>query len=80
MNTKQDQTNEQRQGPIRVPAKVLKGLEAVRLDGAVNMLDRLGVQRRAYELERFETVIWIEENPGLYARAIFQGLEEEPSE
>jgi hypothetical protein len=80
MKPNQSQSEEQPTGPVIIPARVLAGLEAIRLDGSFNMLDRPGVQRRAYELEYYETGLWIEDNPGLYARAIFQGVEAKPSE
>ncbi len=62
---------------VTVPAEVLKGLEHVRRSGKTNMLDRLTVQYLAYHAEYFETVLWIEDNPRLYAEGIFSGFEAE---
>ena len=60
--------------PIRVPANVFNGIEAVRLSGKTNMLDAPMVQRLAFDMEHFETVVWMEEHPDLYKRAIFAGF------
>lgn len=62
---------------IPVPADVLEGLEAVRLSGKTNMLDAPMVQTLAFEMEYFKTVLWIQDNPDLYARGIFAGFEVE---
>jgi hypothetical protein len=42
--------------------KILDQLEKVRNDGRVNMLDMMGVQRAAYDMELFTLVTFIEEN------------------
>jgi hypothetical protein len=63
------------QSKVPVPADVMEGLEAVRLSGKTNMLDAPMVQRLAYEMDYFETVLWIEEHPDLYRIGIFVGFE-----
>jgi hypothetical protein len=65
---------EQRE-PVRLPAEVFEGLEDVRRSGRANMHDRYTVQRLAYELGHHATVLWIEENPRLYARGMLYGFE-----
>jgi len=62
---------------VRVPEAVLEGLEGVRRTGLTNMLDRNAVQYWADHFEYFETVVWIEDNPKLYAEGIFRGFEAE---
>ncbi|NLN75190.1 MAG: DUF5049 domain-containing protein [Armatimonadetes bacterium] len=63
--------------PVRVPKAVWHGIEAVRISGKTNMLDFLMVQCLAFDMEYFETVIWMEDNPDLYTRGIFAGFEVE---
>ncbi len=57
--------------PVRVPANVLEGLQAVqrRLAGEAHlrMLDRMAVQVWAMEMGYSETARWIGEHPQLYA-------------
>ncbi len=59
---------------IEVPAKVLTGLEAVRLSGKTNMLDAPRVIELAFEMGHTEAALWVHDNRGLYSRAIFQGF------
>ena len=61
-------------GPVRVPDRVLRGLEAVRLAGARVMLDRMAVQVRAMEMGYSETAHWIAEHPGPYAAGVLRGF------
>lgn len=67
----------ERANPVKVPETVWQGIEAVRLSGKTNMLDAPMVQRLAFDMEYFETVIWMEDNPELYACGIFAGFEVE---
>ena len=59
---------------IRVPAKVLDGIEAVRQSGLVNMLDRNGVAEVAHALGLPAVADWVLAEPGQYARGIFRGF------
>lgn len=63
--------------PVKVPQAVADGLERVRQDGRVNMLDRRGAQYIANDLDEYATVVWIEDHPVEYRRLIFEGLEVE---
>jgi hypothetical protein len=60
---------------VRVAAEIFEGIEAVRLSGLTNMLDRPVVARIAEEMGYEESVRWVREHRDLYARAIFQGFE-----
>jgi len=60
---------------VRVPAEVLEGIEAARLSGAVNMLDRPAVAVIAETMGHHRAAAWIRANPGLYSRAVFEGLD-----
>jgi hypothetical protein len=60
--------------PIRVPAGVLRGLEAVRLTGATNMLDRPRVIEIAEMMGEDETAAWVRANRQSYATGLFQGF------
>lgn len=64
-------------GPVLVPHEVYEGIEAVRLSGLTNMLDRPMVARLAAEMGYPETSRWIQHHRDLYARAIFHGLRAE---
>ena len=58
-----------------VPLAVHIGIEAVRLSGLTNMLDRSRVAEIADEMGFPEAAEWVRENPEhLYARAIFHGI------
>ena len=59
---------------VKVPQAVLDGLEAVRLSGLTNMLDRPVVARLAEAMGFTEAARWIEANRPLYARGIFHGF------
>jgi hypothetical protein len=61
--------------PVRVSREVFEGLEAVRLSGLTNMLDRPAVIRIAAEMGYDASAAWLRENRDLYARGIFQGFE-----
>ncbi|MFC0213865.1 DUF5049 domain-containing protein [Paenibacillus chartarius] len=60
---------------VKVPKKVLEGLEAVRRLGAVNMLDRPGVVHWADKLGYPEAAQWIRDHPKTYAEGVFAGFE-----
>lgn len=49
----------------------------VRESGEVNMLDRKGAQVVANKLERYDLVIWLEDNREDYAKGLFEGFEAE---
>lgn len=55
--------------------KVKEQLLAVRKTGLTNMFDVNAVQRIAYDMDFFELVNFIEENPGAYVRFILLGEE-----
>lgn len=62
---------------IKIPSKVLEGLEAVRRSGVTNMLDYLAV----IDLCRYSgydaAAGWMEANKRLYSRGLFEGFESE---
>jgi hypothetical protein len=60
---------------VRVPADVHEGLEAVRLSGLTNMLDRPAVAQIAAGMGYDACARWVREHRALYARGIFQGFE-----
>ena len=66
--------------PVRipVPALVWQGIDAVRLSGLTNMLDRPEVVRIARELDFTEAAGWIEAHPKKYAEGVFRGFVVEP--
>ena len=61
-------------GPVEVPSDVLEGLEAVRRSGA-HMVERAHVLVLAKRMGYRRTVLWVEEQPGEYARAVSHGFE-----
>jgi hypothetical protein len=63
---------------IPVPAVVWQGIDAVRLSGLTNMLDRPEVARIARELDFSEAAGWIEAHPKEYAEGVFRGFVVEP--
>jgi uncharacterized protein DUF5049 len=62
-------------GPLRTPADVLEGIEAVRLSGITNMLDLERVAELAIEFGHPEAALWIHEHRDLYAQGIVRGFE-----
>jgi len=60
---------------VQVTQAVFDGLEAVRLSGLTNMLDRPAVARIAEEMGHEEAARWVNAHRDLYARAIFHGFE-----
>ncbi len=65
---------------VRVPADVREGLEAVRLSGLTNMLDRPAVARIAAAMGYEACARWVNRNRELYARGVFHGFEADGSE
>jgi hypothetical protein len=63
-----------RLGRVSVPRAVYDGLEAVRLSGLTNMLDRPRVAELADELGFAEAAAWVREDRGRYATAVFRGI------
>lgn len=63
---------------IPVPAVVWQGIDAVRLSGLTNMLDRPEVVRIAGELGFPEAARWIETHPKEYAEGVFRGFVVDP--
>jgi Domain of unknown function (DUF5049) len=61
--------------PVPVAREVFEGIEAVRLSGATNMLDRNWVAELAEAMGFSESARWVREKRDLYARAIFYGFE-----
>ena len=57
-----------------VPQAVHIGIEAVRLSGLTNMLDRPRVAEIADELGFPDAATWVRDNPDLFAKAIFHGM------
>ena len=60
---------------VPVPRMVIEGIEAVRLSGLTNMLDRSRVAEIAEGLGFTETARWIRANTSLYARGVFHGFQ-----
>ncbi|WP_051328133.1 recombinase family protein [Desulfatirhabdium butyrativorans] len=63
---------------IPIPAIVWQGIDAVRLSGQTNMLDRPVVARLAGELGWSDAARWIEEHPKGYAEGVFRGFVVDP--
>ena len=59
---------------VGVPAVVWQGIDAVRLSGLTNMLDRPAVVRIAGELGFPEAARWIETHTKEYAEGVFRGF------
>lgn len=64
-------------GPVRVPRRVLEGIEAVRCSGLTNMLDRPRVANLAASMGFAEASRWVRRHRDLYTRAIFHEFEVE---
>ena len=59
---------------VEVPQKVLDGIMEIRDSGQTNMCDRRTVQVIADQMEFFELVCWIEDNPKDYRIGILRGF------
>jgi len=62
---------------VKVPAKVLEQIMAIRDSGETNMLDRNMVQVIADRENYYELVVWIEDHKDEYGTGIFRGFEAE---
>ena len=60
--------------PVPVSAAVFDGLEAIRLSGASNMLDRPRVIELAEMMGYDETAEWLRTNKRRYAEGVFAGF------
>jgi hypothetical protein len=60
--------------PVAISAEVWMGLEAVRLSGLTNLLDRSRVIRLSRELGFGEAANWVTLHPRAYMLGIFQGF------
>jgi hypothetical protein len=60
---------------VKAPRAVIDGIETLRQTGRTNMMDRRIVQVIANDLELWEVVIWLEDNPKDYGRGLFHGFE-----
>ncbi len=65
---------------VVVPREVLSGLEAVRVSGLTNMLDRPRVAEIAEEMGFDEAAAWVRANRKAYAEGIFNGFAPEGGE
>ena len=65
---------------IPIPSAVWHGVEAVRLSGRTNMLDRPMVVLLIEEMGFSEAARWVREHPEKYAEAIFHGFSVNPEE
>ena len=65
-------------GRIPIPALIWQGVDAVRLSGLTNMLDRPVVARLAGELGWPDAARWIEAHPKEYAEGVFRGFIVDP--
>jgi len=63
---------------VGVPAVVWQGIDAVRLSGLTNMLDRPAVVRIAGELGFPEAAQWVETHSKEYAEGVFRGFVVDP--
>ena len=64
-----------RHAKVSVPARVLDGLEAVRLSGKTNMFDIPIVVNLAVDMGFPHTAIWVSENRSLYCQGLLRGFE-----
>ena len=60
--------------PVSIPAAVYEGLEAVRLSGGTNMLDRPRVIEIAEMMGYDETADWLRANRTAYSEGVFAGF------
>jgi hypothetical protein len=60
---------------VPVSSVVFEGIEAVRLSGRTNMLDRPCVADLAEAMGFEASARWVRENRELYARGVFNGFE-----
>ena len=60
--------------PVSIPAAVYEGLEAVRLSGGTNMLDRPRVIEIAEMMGYDETADWVRNHRRSYSEGVFAGF------
>jgi hypothetical protein len=63
--------------PVRVPADVLEGLEAVRRYAGTDVLDVATVRFLANERGRPTLAVWIHRHPEEYGRGLLEGFQAE---
>ena len=63
--------------PVRVPAEVLEGLEAVRRYAGNDVLDIATVRYLAQERGRSALAVWIHRHPEEYGRGLLDGFRAE---
>jgi hypothetical protein len=61
--------------PIPISKEVFQGLEAVRLSGATNMLDRPRVIQILDQMGYEEAAEWVRNHKSEFSHGIFQGFE-----
>ena len=61
--------------PVRIPAFVFEGIEAVRDSGKTSMSDSLAMRDLAKLIGYPATAQWIEWHPTLYAAGVHYGFE-----
>jgi hypothetical protein len=64
--------------PVRIPAEVLEGLEAVRRHAGTHILDAATIRYLAIERGRRALAVWIDEHPEEYGRGLLDGFQAEP--
>lgn len=60
---------------VKVPPKVKEAIEAVRVSGVTNMVNRGRVVAELDRLGQYEAVVWVHENREDYIRGFFEGYE-----
>jgi hypothetical protein len=63
--------------PVRLPADVLEGLEAVRRYAGTHALDVATLRYLANERGRRTLVVWIDRHPEEYGRGLLDGFQAE---
>ena len=63
--------------PVRVPADVLEGLEAVRRYAGTDVLDVATLRYLANERGRRTLAVWINRHPEEYGRGLLDGFQAE---
>jgi hypothetical protein len=61
--------------PVRIPANVLEGLEAVRRHTGARLLDVATIRYFANERGQRALVVWIHRHPDEYGRGLLDGFE-----
>jgi hypothetical protein len=63
--------------PVRLPADVLEGLEAVRRYAGTDVLDVATLRYLANERGRRTLLVWIDRHPEEYGRGLLDGFQAE---